>query len=63
MAVGADVFLSVCKQKGSIIASNKVSSRVFSVSFSQDNSYFVTAGNRHVKFWYLDASKERRVPT
>lgn len=32
------------------------------VSFSQDSSYFVTAGNRHVKFWYLDASKERRVP-
>ncbi|XP_042372494.1 mitogen-activated protein kinase-binding protein 1-like, partial [Plectropomus leopardus] len=48
-------------QKGSIIASNKVSSRVSAVSFSQDNSYFVTAGNRHVKFWYLDASKERRV--
>lgn len=51
----------VCEQKGSIIASNKVSSRVFAVSFSQDSSYFVTAGNRHVKFWYLDASKERRV--
>lgn len=49
------------QQKGSIIASNKVSSRVVSVSFSQDNSYFVTAGNRHVKFWYLDASRERRV--
>lgn len=55
-------FLSLCsQQKGSIIASNKVSSRVLSVSFSQDNSYFVTAGNRHVKFWYLDASRERRV--
>ncbi|XP_059187042.1 WD repeat-containing protein 62 [Centropristis striata] len=48
-------------RKGSIIASNKVSSRVFAVSFSQDNGYFVTAGSRHVKFWYLDASKERRV--
>ncbi|XP_029111489.1 WD repeat-containing protein 62 isoform X2 [Scleropages formosus] len=48
-------------QKGTVIASNKVSSRVLSVSFSEDNSYFVTAGNRHVKFWYLDASKERRV--
>lgn len=46
-----------------MIASNKVSSRVLSVSFSEDNSYFVTAGNRHVKFWYLDASKERRVRT
>ncbi|XP_030633812.1 WD repeat-containing protein 62 [Chanos chanos] len=48
-------------KKGTVIASNKVSSRVLSVSFSEDNSYFVTAGNRHVKFWYLDASKERRV--
>ncbi|XP_066560088.1 WD repeat-containing protein 62 isoform X2 [Amia ocellicauda] len=48
-------------RKGIVIASNKVSSRVTSVSFSEDNSYFVTAGNRHVKFWYLDASKERRV--
>ena len=54
---------SVSEQKGSIVASNKVSSRVLAVSFSQDNSYFVTAGNRHVKFWYLDASKERRVHT
>lgn len=53
----------VGEQKGSIIASNKVSSRVFGVSFCQDNSYFVTAGKRHVKFWYLDASRERRVPS
>lgn len=48
-------------KKGTVIASNKVSSRVLAVSFSEDNSYFITAGNRHVKFWYLDASKERRV--
>lgn len=48
-------------KKGTVIASNKVSSRVLAVSFSEDNSYFVTAGNRHVRFWYLDASKERRV--
>ncbi|KAM4589498.1 WD repeat-containing protein 62 isoform 2-T3 [Fundulus diaphanus] len=48
-------------RRGAIIASNKVSSRVFSVSCSQDGSRFVTAGNRHVKFWDLDASKERRV--
>ncbi|XP_051536014.1 mitogen-activated protein kinase-binding protein 1-like isoform X2 [Myxocyprinus asiaticus] len=48
-------------KKGTVIASNKVSSRVVAVSFSEDNSYFVTAGSRHVRFWYLDASKERRV--
>ncbi|KAI1893688.1 hypothetical protein AGOR_G00126270 [Albula goreensis] len=57
-----DMTVSVWEwKKGTVIASNKVSSRVLSVSFSEDNSYFVTAGNRHVKFWYLDASKERRV--
>ncbi|KAF4086104.1 hypothetical protein AMELA_G00102950 [Ameiurus melas] len=48
-------------KRGSVIAANKVSSRVLAVSFSEDSSYFVTAGNRHVKFWYLDATKERRV--
>ncbi|XP_076831984.1 WD repeat-containing protein 62 isoform X2 [Brachyhypopomus gauderio] len=48
-------------KRGTVIASNKVSSRVLAVSFSEDSSYFVTAGNRHVKFWYLDASKKRRV--
>ncbi|XP_052335446.1 WD repeat-containing protein 62 [Oncorhynchus keta] len=57
-----DMTVSVWEwRKGTVIASNKVSSRVLSVSFSEDNSYFVTAGNRHVKFWYLHASKERRV--
>ncbi|XP_041092293.1 WD repeat-containing protein 62-like isoform X2 [Polyodon spathula] len=48
-------------KKGSVIASNKVSSKVTSVCFSEDSSYFVTVGNRHAKFWYLDASKERRI--
>uniref|UniRef100_H2ZYB1 WD repeat domain 62 n=1 Tax=Latimeria chalumnae TaxID=7897 RepID=H2ZYB1_LATCH len=48
-------------KKDSTIASNKVSSKVTAVSFSEDSSYFVTVGNRHVKFWYLDASKERRI--
>ncbi|KAL4239162.1 mitogen-activated protein kinase binding protein 1 [Mactra antiquata] len=44
---------------GSKVASNKVSSKVTSVSFSSDGSYFVTAGMRHVKFWYLDNSKSK----
>uniref|UniRef100_S4R6Y0 Mitogen-activated protein kinase binding protein 1 n=1 Tax=Petromyzon marinus TaxID=7757 RepID=S4R6Y0_PETMA len=44
-------------RKGALIAFNKVSSKVTAVSFSSDNSYFVTVGNRHVRFWYLDASK------
>lgn len=48
-------------QKNIVVASNKVSSRVTAVSFSEDCSYFVTAGNRHIKFWYLDDSKTSKV--
>lgn len=44
-----------------VVAANKVSSKVTSVSFSEDSSYFVTVGNRHVKFWYLDHSKASKV--
>ncbi|GCB63813.1 hypothetical protein scyTo_0014682, partial [Scyliorhinus torazame] len=44
-------------KKNSIVASNKVSSKVTAVSFSEDSNFFVTAGNRHVKFWYLNESK------
>jgi hypothetical protein len=42
------------------IASNKVSSKVKALSFASDGSYFVTVGNRHVKFWYLEYSKFSR---
>ncbi|XP_059505284.1 mitogen-activated protein kinase-binding protein 1 isoform X2 [Stegostoma tigrinum] len=48
-------------KKNVVVAANKVSSKVTAVSFSEDSSYFVTAGNRHVKFWYLDASKSSKV--
>uniref|UniRef100_A0A3B3I461 EML-like first beta-propeller domain-containing protein n=1 Tax=Oryzias latipes TaxID=8090 RepID=A0A3B3I461_ORYLA len=44
-------------KKKQLVAANKVSSKVTAVSFSDDSSYFVTAGNRHVKFWYLDHNK------
>lgn len=44
-----------------VVAANKVSSKVTAVSFSDDSSYFVTAGNRHVKFWYLDHSHTSKV--
>lgn len=40
------------------IASNKVSAKVSAVSFSQDGNYFVTVGNRHVKFWYLEGNRK-----
>ncbi|XP_058846526.1 LOW QUALITY PROTEIN: mitogen-activated protein kinase-binding protein 1 [Acipenser ruthenus] len=48
-------------KKNVVVASNKVSSKVTGVSFSEDSSYFVTAGNRHVKFWYLDHTKSSKV--
>lgn len=51
------------EQKNVVVAANKVSSKVTAVSFSDDSSYFVTAGNRHVKFWYLDHSKTSKVLT
>ncbi|KAM4723696.1 mitogen-activated protein kinase-binding protein 1 isoform 2-T2 [Anableps anableps] len=48
-------------KKNVVVAANKVSSKVTAVSFSYDSSYFVTAGNRHVKFWYLDHTKTSKV--
>lgn len=48
-------------KKNVVVAANKVSSKVSAVSFSADSSYFVTAGNRHVKFWYLDHAKTNKV--
>lgn len=55
------VVVVVCGQKNVVVAANKVSSKVTAVSFSDDSSYFVTAGNRHVKFWYLDHTKTSKV--
>ncbi|KAL5008973.1 hypothetical protein ScPMuIL_014554 [Solemya velum] len=46
-------------RSGSKVASNKVSSKVSAVGFADDGSYFVTVGNRHVKFWYLDTCKSK----
>ncbi|XP_050995300.1 mitogen-activated protein kinase-binding protein 1-like isoform X2 [Labeo rohita] len=43
-------------KKNALIAANKVSSKVTAVSFSEDGAHFVTAGNRHVRFWYLEPS-------
>nr|XP_054597865.1 mitogen-activated protein kinase-binding protein 1 isoform X3 [Nothobranchius furzeri] len=48
-------------KKNVVVAANKVSSKVTAVSFSDDSSYFVTAGNRHIKFWYLDHTKTSKV--
>ena len=48
-------------QRNVKVASNKVSSRVKAVSFAENGSYFVTVGNRHVKFWYLELSRSSKV--
>nr|CAB3263642.1 mitogen-activated protein kinase-binding protein 1-like [Phallusia mammillata] len=50
-----DNVINVWDWKRNIIAaSNKVSTKVKSVAFSECSNYFVTVGNRHVKFWYLE---------
>ena len=43
---------------GRKIASNKVSFDVRSISCLQDGTGFVTAGDRHVRFWYTDIPGE-----
>ncbi|XP_075042861.1 WD repeat-containing protein 62-like isoform X2 [Mixophyes fleayi] len=48
-------------KNNNIVATNKVSSKVSAVSFSEDSSYFVTTGQRHVKFWYLESSKKSQM--
>ncbi|KAG0199197.1 mitogen-activated protein kinase binding protein 1 [Mortierella sp. NVP41] len=42
------------------IASNKVTSKVNALAFSADGSYFVTAGLRHIKFWYLNVGANKK---
>ncbi|XP_012943584.1 mitogen-activated protein kinase-binding protein 1, partial [Aplysia californica] len=34
------------------VATNKIKDLIYSVSFSQCGQYFLTAGVRHLKFWY-----------
>lgn len=41
------------------VASNKISTKVKALAFAENGSYFVTVGNRHVKFWFLDAGPNR----
>ncbi|XP_043851308.1 WD repeat-containing protein 62 [Dromiciops gliroides] len=48
-------------KRDSVVASNKVSCKVIAISFSEDSSYFVTVGHRHVKFWFLEVSREAKV--
>ncbi len=43
-------------QRNVKVASNKISTKVKAISFAENGNYFVTAGNRHIKFWYLEYS-------
>ncbi|XP_035170208.1 WD repeat-containing protein 62-like, partial [Oxyura jamaicensis] len=47
-------------KQGSLVASNKASCSVSAVAFSEDG-YFVTVGQRHVKFWFLDSAREMKI--
>ncbi|CDW52681.1 WD40 domain containing protein [Trichuris trichiura] len=53
-----DLVVNVWDWKNGLkVASNKVACKVMAASFSEGGEYFVTAGVRHVKFWYLERSR------
>nr|CAI5844427.1 unnamed protein product [Callosobruchus analis] len=55
-----DMIVNVWDWKNNIkVASNKVSTKIKSIAFSENGSYFVTVGNRHVKFWFLEHGKAK----
>lgn len=55
-----DMIVNVWEWRANLkVASNKVSAKVKALSFAADGNYFVTVGNRHVKFWYLDYNRSR----
>ncbi|XP_054279530.1 mitogen-activated protein kinase-binding protein 1 isoform X2 [Macrosteles quadrilineatus] len=56
-----DMIVNVWEWKSGVkVASNKVSNKVKAVAFSENGNYFVTAGNRLVKFWYLEYSRSAK---
>jgi len=57
-----DMIVNVWDWRANVkVASNKVSAKVKAVSFAENGNYFVTVGNRHVKFWYLEYSRSAKV--
>ncbi|TPX35368.1 hypothetical protein SmJEL517_g02222 [Synchytrium microbalum] len=42
---------------GQKLATARVTTPISSLSFSQDASFFVTGGTRHIKFWFMDSIK------
>ncbi|XP_076388383.1 WD repeat domain 62 isoform X8 [Megachile rotundata] len=56
-----DMIVNVWDWRNNVkVASNKVSSKVKAVCFAENGNYFVTVGNRHVKFWYLEYSRSAK---
>ncbi|TGZ32231.1 Uncharacterized protein DBV15_05526 [Temnothorax longispinosus] len=56
-----DMIVNVWDWRNNVkVASNKVSSKVKAVCFAENGTYFVTVGNRHVKFWYLEYSRSAK---
>ncbi|XP_035215773.1 mitogen-activated protein kinase-binding protein 1-like isoform X2 [Stegodyphus dumicola] len=56
-----DMIVNVWDWRNNVkVASNKVSCKVKALSFASNGNYFVTVGNRHVKFWYLEYSRSTK---
>ncbi|CAI2177185.1 1880_t:CDS:10 [Funneliformis geosporum] len=50
-----DGYLNVWNWKTAVkVACNKITTKVHTLAYSRNGSFFVTAGLRHVKFWYFD---------
>lgn len=55
-----DMMINVWNWRTGIkVASNKVSSKVSALAFSEDGKCFATVGNRHVRFWYLEDRRSK----
>ena|SRR5581483_2465555 len=52
-----DGYINVWNWKQGIkLACNKITTKVHTLAFNRTGSFFVTAGLRHVKFWYFDSN-------
>ncbi|CAG8573165.1 899_t:CDS:10, partial [Paraglomus occultum] len=52
-----DGYINVWNWKqGTKLACNKITTKVHTLAFNRTGSFFVTAGLRHVKFWYFDSN-------
>jgi WD40 repeat protein len=47
-------------KQGTKIASNKITSKVYGIAYSEDGRYFVTVGSRRVRYWYFDTGQRSK---